>query len=55
LGTFPVFLEQFLAATRFQASTEGRSGGGLNTEVGLRKRDEGMTALPKRKSHTARK
>jgi hypothetical protein len=33
------------------ASTEAALAGGFNTEVGLRKRDQGMTGLIKRKSH----
>src|ERR1700674_2337044 len=46
------FLEQLFPATRFRADRR-RSRRGFNTEVGGRKRDEGMTARFKRKSHIA--
>src|SRR6202048_69455 len=52
-GRFPSLREHFFQRRNFRVNRR-RSGGGFNTEVRLRKRDKGMTALIKRKSHTAR-
>jgi hypothetical protein len=51
-GRFPYFLER--SSGRRLPRHPGRSGrGGLARKLAVRKRDEGMTALIKRKSHTA--
>ena len=55
LGAFSQISWSISPGEAIFASTEGALAGGFNTEVRLRKRDEGMTALIKRKSHTARK
>src|ERR1700676_4615655 len=53
-GRSPGFPGAVFSATRFRADRR-RSRRGFNTEGGDRKREEGMTARFKRKSHMARK
>jgi hypothetical protein len=48
-GRFPYFLEHFSFGEAISVSTEGALAWGLTTEVGLRKRDEGMTGPLKTK------
>src|ERR1700687_3725200 len=50
-GRFPDFLEPLFRRRGFRVNRR-RSGGALTRKLGWRKRDEGMTVLFKRKSHS---